>query len=342
MEILITGRLKSISTSYLDKLTNQHKVVLASDDVNKNIIGKKCKMFNEPISSQGFIKLFSSYSFDTVIYFACRPEERLDYFGDMQDLETTLQLCSNYDVKHVIFVSSTYVYQGLSNVNEETTPSPNDSCSVLLHSCEKLCEIYRENNGMSILTLRVPSLFGLYENISIIGNLTQQIATKSFAQIAGLEHQLVDYLSQEDLSELTVRIIQDWPENIKLMNIPGARQLTFSELSVSLRRIVHTTRISFSEKPALVYYPVYSNIAKREFDWVPIIDLEDDINDLIANINSKNISTIKLVQQKLVDFFKSKSNILKTSELALGYIVMEILNNVTSTTAQFQYIDFRL
>ncbi|HBL85283.1 MAG: hypothetical protein A2Y17_03550 [Clostridiales bacterium GWF2_38_85] len=342
MEILLTGSLKSISTSFVDKLTDLYKVVLASNDINKNIIGKECKSFSEQLSSQGFMKLFSTYSFETVIYFAGRPDENRGYFNDLQDLEITLKLCSDYDVKRVIFISSTYVYQGLISVKEETQPVPGDGAGVLLHSCEKLCEVYRKNNGLSIVTLRVPILFGLYENVSIIGNLIQQIATKNFAQISGSEHQLVDFLSQEDLSELVVRIIQDWPEKIITINVQGARQLTFSELSVSLRRVVHTTRISFSDKPAMVYQPVYSNIAKREFDWVPLINVEDDINLLIENINAKNISKISYFKQKIIDFFKSQSNILKTIELAIGYIIMELLNTVTSTTAQFQFVDFRL
>ena len=83
MEILITGRLKSITTSLLDKLTAQHKVVLLSDDINKNVIGQNCRYFVQSINQASLIKLFSSYSFDSVIYFAGRPDEASDASVDM-------------------------------------------------------------------------------------------------------------------------------------------------------------------------------------------------------------------------------------------------------------------
>ena len=326
----------------LDKLTAQHKVVLLSDDVNKNVIGQDCRYFVQSINQSSLIKLFSSYSFDSVIYFAGRPDEASDASFDMPHLEQMLLACSNHDVERFIFVSSTYVYNGLLSVTEETTPSPADNISLQLYACEQLCEIYKKNNGLSVMILRIPCMFGLYESASLIGNMVQQIAMRGFAQIGGLEQQVVDFLSQEDFGELLMRLHQQWPEHIEIINVPGARQISLLDLSVSLKKVAHATRISFSEQPATIFAPISSVIAKQEFDWVPIVGIEDEISSLVTNINAKTISTYEQIRQQIIDFIFTKSTVVMVVELAAGYALMEALNRITSTSVQFSYVDFRL
>ena len=339
MDIFLTGRLKSISTSFIDRLTDSYQVVIASDNFNKSIVGDKCKSFNEEIGSQGFNKLFSTYSFGTVIYFCGRPDEK-PFFDDMKGLEATLKSCSDHDVEQIIVISSTYVYQGLTSPDENSSPLPIDAAGVLLNSLENLCEIYRLNNALKVLIMRVPMLFGMYEQDSFIGNIAKQIEAKKFAHINGLPNQHVDFLSQEDLSELLVRVMNGWPDDINSINVPGAKQMTFQELGDCFLKSVH--RISFSETPALIYPPVSSSIARKLYEWSPIINIEDDIPDIIKNIGVQKVSFFDRIKKKIAEFFTTKSNIIKVIELVIGYILMEVLNNLTSTTSQFSFIDFRL
>lgn len=341
MDIFITGRLKSISTSLVDRLASSYQVVLASEDFNRTTIGEKSKSFSEPIGSQGFNKLFTTYSFNTVLYFCGRPDEKC-VFDDMKGLEATLKACSDHDVEQVIVVSSTYVYSGLTEPDEETQPVPNDASSVLLYSLEKLCEAYRENNALKVLILRVPVLFGMYEEESFIGNIAKQIETKKFAHINGLPNQHVDFLSQDDLAELLKRIMLEWPSDLTNINIPGAKQMTLQELGNVLKQIVPATRISFSEKSALIYPPVSSGIAREIFEWSPVISIEDDITDIIKNIGSHKMSAFKKLKKKIYDYFGTKNNIVMVIELVIGYLLMELLNRLTSTTSQFIFVDFRL
>lgn len=315
---------------------------MASGDVDAGISGKNCVLFGSDPGDDGFEKLFRTYAFNAVIFFSSRPEEPEGSFRDLEQLETVLKLCANHDVDKVIFVSSTVVYEGLTNVDETTVPMPTSKMGLLLYSCEQLCDIYRKKHGISVVVLRPPSLFGYYESKSIIGNIVLQIATKNFVQFYGIEEQLIDFLSLEDFGELVVRILYDWQHNISVINVPGARKKTFAQLGRGLYRVVHTTRIAFSGKPAHVYPPVQSNIARKAFDWTPIIDIDDEIPHLIECIDSIKRKPKTGLRKRIYSFFKTKTFILKVAELLIAYLCMEYLNYLTKTTVQFQSIDFRL
>jgi nucleoside-diphosphate-sugar epimerase len=137
-------------------------------------------------------------------------------------LDLVLQSCCDNDVERFVLVTSTYIFNGLHEANDDTVPEPDDRASFGLFACERLCDTYRKNYGLSCIVLRVPCLFGRYESGSLIGGMMQQIALKGFTQIPGPEEQVADFLAQEDLGELLLRLYQDWPEHITAINIPGA------------------------------------------------------------------------------------------------------------------------
>ena len=341
MDILVTGKLAPVSSSFCDKLSKYYHVIASSEDINQSYIGAVFKSFNYAVNSESFSRLFHVYSIETVIFFASRPELGGNAMGELNELDRVLSLCAANEVSRVIFVSSTYIYDGCPNANEETAVNPKDNEGLLLWSCEKLCDFYRKNRGVSVVTLHAPCLFGHYEDQSLIGHLIYQAVTRNYLRIEGNRNQMADFLSLEDLSELILRLLSQWPEETSVINLSGSRCMTLSQLADCFGDSVHQTRVSFTGQSMAVCPPVSSSFARREYDWVPVIDIAKEIPSLVHNLYREDENRLPLTR-KIKNIISSKSMIIKTIELVLGFLLMEYLNTLTSTAVQFRYVDFRL
>lgn len=342
MEILLTGHLSSVSESFCKKLALRHKVVACSEDIIPAHLGKSCITYAQNPEDNEFLKLFTTYYFETVIYFAKRPEENVDFYHEFKELDDVLRLCSEYNTTNFIYISSTFVYEGLSDVTESSIPVPVSDISLFLDSCEKLLALYRKSSGMSILVMHTPCLFGDHESSSIVGNLAQQVAMTHSLQICGTENQTVDFLSQADLGELVLLIVNDFPSNIKTMNVPGASTLTFGELVKLLHRVVYATRISFAKQKAPVFHPVKSDLAFNKYMWKSETTIENEIFNLINKVSKTRKTPVTEETHGPIEFLKARPTLLQNIEIIAGYSFMELFNKITGSIVVFRYFDFRL
>ena len=341
MELLITGRTAEITAPFCDRLGQRHKVVLASEDV-PTLRGRRATPFKMSPHEKGFEKLFHSYSFGAVFFFSQRPEEQNEYYDELQDLEYSLRLCSEHNISKFVYISSTSVYAGLDSFNENTEPIPVDGKGVVLSACEKLCEFYRLKHAMSVIILHTPSLFGYGETVSVAGSILSSAVKNASVRINARENQVCEFLSQEDLSEFFMRLLDDWTEEYPVINLPGASSITFGQMAQDIKTSIPSLRVSYTGLSAHIANPAVSNIARREYDWVPVYNISEEIPRIISVLRGTEDNDDRSLINKISDFFKRHKFIIRLAELLLGFFVMELLNYWTRTSVQFQYIDFRL
>lgn len=333
--------LSSISAGFCDKLCSRHKVVLASDDVEKSNIGKKAIPFVIQQGDDKLSKIFHSYNFGTVLFFSPASYGIRENTGELSKLETILRACVEHDVKNVIYISSTSIYSREPNADEKSRPEPCDSIGVELEACARLCDFYRKNEGLSVLVLHVPYLYGYGESTSAVANMVKQAVERSAIRFEGSKDQICEYLSQEDLSSLILRIIDDWPaENV--LNVPGGCAYSFSGLGVEFIKLMPTLKISYSSGSNTVPVPVNTELVRREYDWVPVIDIVDELPRLIREYSNRFNPEKSSVKKRVKKFFSKNRLIIILAEIIFGYLITEMLNSMTNTMVQFQYIDFRL
>ena len=82
MDILMTGRLAGLTSSVSDPLVRNHKVVMASDDLIASGKRKGVTPFRISPHGAGFEKIFHSYAFDTVLFFAQPLYTQQEYFEE--------------------------------------------------------------------------------------------------------------------------------------------------------------------------------------------------------------------------------------------------------------------
>lgn len=305
MEILFTGKVSSISAPFYEKMAKQHNLVVASEQIFPAITGKLPTPYKMSPQDSSFPKLFRSHSFGAVVYFSQRPEEQHESCNDLQELELVLRLCADHNVSNLIYISSTSVYAGMERVDESTVPIAVNSTSVVLAACEDLCDFYRRKTTMNILVLHTPCTFGYGESTSLIGDIISQAVGHASVRFKGTENQLCDFLSEEDLAEFLIRVLDNWPKEYSVINLPGASSVTFGALGEALRNHLPTLRISFVGQPAAIASPIESTIARKEYDWVALLTITDEISRLLTDYRVATKPARQSIVQQTLGFFRN-------------------------------------
>lgn len=341
MELLITGRLSSLSASFCDRMSEKHKLLLSSTDIDNAVIGKAATPYKIAPHDAGFEKLFHSHTFGAAIFFSQRPEENKDYFDELQDLECVLRYCSEHGVEKVIYVSSTSVYAGMSMVDEHTESMPLNGIGVVISACERLCDFYREQKGMSIVTLHTPSTYGYGEKSSFVGRIISEAVDQASLRFDGTENQICDFLSETDLAELMIRMLDDWSLN-EVINVPGGCALSLVKLGEEMKNAVPTLRVSFSGRPMAIAAPISSDISRNRYDWIPVHSLSDELPEIIEEYKKVTGKKKGSFFAPVTAFMEKHAFIIRFIELVIGFLIMELLNRYTGTTSTFRFVDFRL
>ncbi len=336
MDLLFTGCLSYLTGSAAEALIGGgHNVAYASNALNHEILGKKITPFRISPSSDEFERIFHSYSFNVVVFFSQELYQKAPYYGEYQDLENLLKICAEHEINQVVYVQP-------KHCGIEDNHMPEHDLTLLFESLDMLCDYYRNSKGMSIIKCSVPSIYGYGEASSVVGNAIAEARAKSLVHLYGAKDQLCGFLSERDLSEILLRICESWTLLYDEIDIPPADTLTFEQLGELLKEQFPTVRLSYTTYPVTADVKFDPRAIKQEYDWIPLIRLQDDMPRLIKGSN-ENVTAEKVgPAEKLRTFLARHSFVIKLVELILGFLIMELLLRITSTTVQFNYIDFRL
>ena len=339
MDILVTGKLATMTSAFCNKISSRHKLVMVSEDVNAKNIGASANVFKLSPCDSDFEKLFNSYNFDTAVFCSQHPEIDDESYNEFDNFANFLKVCSDHDVMKVVYVTSSSVYE---SPQEKVHKVPTESMGVMFSACEQLCEFYRKRRAMSIITLKIPSLYGYGEENSLIGSAISGILTQAAYKFKGSEDQYCNFISEKDLGELLIRMIDSWSNEHILIEVQGGTTYTFRQLSEVLRGFFPTARLTYEGMSYHVPSVSDSDLAKKEYDWVALDELDGDITRLVNLLKKTNRKATYTAAEKVKNFMQGHKFIVVLIELFLGFVIMEILNYASGTTVQFKYVDFRL
>ena len=334
MDVLVTGKLGMATEALFEKIIASHTVAVAGADIVPGRLGKKIIPFQISCKDDSFEKIFHSYNFQVAIFFGQSFFDETQEFDEYQDLNQCLQICSKHDVNQVVYIRP--------KLAEEGKEIPDTSRGALLQACDGLCRFYRLRRAMSIQILNIPELYGEEETTSLIGRAVLAAREKASITLPGEKEQKVAFLAQQDLGELLIRVLEDWVKEVECMDITPADQMTFEELGGLLQEKFPTLRISYRPNPGIAEVTYVDRRVRREFDWIPVVKLEERLEKVVNAQNHLETDTTKGFWEKITNYIQEHFFIVKIIELLIGFLLMELLNRVSGTTIQFQYIDFRL
>lgn len=342
METLLTGKIDILSQSFLTHLSMKSSLIISSENESLQFSGKNITLYYQSILDDDFLNLYSSYTFDAVIFFLSTPESTGPDRYEIDKLERVLEACVQSPVKKVIVISSAYVYKNVDTRSENVSQIPSDNANIRLFSLEELCRTYRETYDIPITVLRTSCLYGEEEIVSYVGKNVKNLVEKEETILDGKPDQVVEFLSLTDLGRLIERILLEPQKNISLMDVPGASSLSLRQFASLLKQKKGAVTIRFSEKELAVGPPLVAYLASKEYYWEPTIELHEQIEAIIETVEEKHQVKTKTLWERTREFYQSHSSILAVLELFVGFFLMEYLVGVSQTSVQFRVVDFRM
>lgn len=333
MDILLTGNLKQLSNAMLSRLEEDYKCVIFGENQKEALHGKNIISFlNEDVS-----RVYSTYNFDTVIFFSYALDGAVKVFDELEKLESTIHDCKKYQIKNFIYITTNDLVE--SETREDIS---NSSRYILMHACEKLCDVFSQNHVMKFTILRIPYLY----NMNCAGNQLytwlEDAITKQKIVMRTSDYQETDFLCDEDLGELLSRIL-DEPEHewYQVMNLSGNNPVLFRELEKQFKDLQPNLEVTYTNDTQCI--PEYKKdvLARTEYGWYPKHVLQDDIKVLYEAL-AGNRKKKKTSYERRIRYKKVKEKLRILLEIAVVFALAEGLNYWTGDNVMINFLDFRL
>lgn len=345
MSVLITGNDLRVAKTLAKKLCAEDKVVVVTKDNQPQFSEKRITALKLPPDSTLLEKLFRNYQFKTVIFLTSRHlRNDPSNSGELDELNRVLKLAAQENAGQVICVSSTLVYPADdSEVNEETCPQPSNDTAMLLYMGEQLCLYYRKNLKLNATVLHVPYLYGEEGSDLLTHDFLRRCMQKETICLPGGFNDKCDFLSENDLADFILRLINS-PQPSKpfeCINLGRSSAMTFGILANQLSGVFSGAKFEFCAGNGLFPTPVKVESARRHYGWAAMDCLTDDFSERM-NHYACGISQKKGATHRFRIPAWLQGTLVKWIELIAGFLLMETLNRISQTYAQFQFVDFRL
>ncbi len=344
MHILITGNLTSIVRELSFQLCAVNKLVFAAEKFDNKLLHKRAASYSYSPKDKLFSKLFNTYSFDAVVFLASRGENINKHeSGGIDELDIVLSLCTEHKIPQFILVSSSEVYAGITNIDEDSPTAPSDSFGCKLAAAEALCEFYKQKYKLNTLILHVPYIYGEHLDDSLITRIIIQAEQTGAVMLPAPNDKYCDFVKDSDVARLIGLIIEYG--NISgagTINVGTGKPITFGEVAALISAKFKDVKIEFSDNgESAVPPPVLVKTARKYYDWVAYYDIASEFSWIAQNI-SMEIPKPKSFISRLREKLRRQKILLQIFELLLGAGAMEFLNYITATSVQFRFMDFRL
>lgn len=238
MNVLLIGGAGSLINNLIIKMKKEgHRVCLLTGSRYKNKGYQKvfeqynftydCTCLNEIFESiDPDLTLFAG-AYDTNFRWEEEAAESVRYSSGLMNI---LMAFAMRGKGKFIYLSSDEVYSGNyeSNIEEEETLTPSGVRGMTLAQAEELCDSYRKNRNLDIITLRLDHLYGIPRNKEDVRDICTRMCLEALRdkKIAIRENTLFSPLYEADAIEFLYRIAASGVHKYSIYNISASREVS--------------------------------------------------------------------------------------------------------------------
>jgi nucleoside-diphosphate-sugar epimerase len=194
-----------------------------------------------------------------------------------------LELSKNHrNLRKIIYSSSSSIYGDAESfpTPEDSIPKPMSPYGVTKLAGEHLCQLYRENYGIPIISLRYFTVFGPRQRPDMaFHKFIRAILSGGTIEVYGDGKQSRDFTYIEDVVWANLQAMGKLTEH-SVFNIGGGNQATVNEVIDMLQELIgKKAKIAYQEKAKGDVKNTKADIsrAKEELDFEPGFSLEDGL-----------------------------------------------------------------
>jgi UDP-glucose 4-epimerase len=295
---LILGGAGFIGSHLADSLLHKGYQVVIFDRINCfkgniNHIIKKIKFiegdFNNEIDLKNALK-----GVDYVYHFVSTTLPQSSNLNPFYDVESNVlgsiklfEECVSNSIKKVIFLSSGGTVYGIPKetpIKETHGCNPLCSYGITKIAIEKYLNLFNYLYGLDYSVIRLSNPYGERQNPNVpqgvISVFLKKVFTGETIEIWGDGSVIRDYIYISDVSSALVSVIQKYSDE-KTFNVSSCNGYSLKQIIACIENITNRKAMvnytNLNRKFDVSINLLDNSLFKKEFNWLPVISLEDGI-----------------------------------------------------------------
>lgn len=325
--ILLVGNTGYVTEQFIENTFENNNIIIAGETHLKS--KGKIKVYNG--KRLPYEKIFETYDFDVVIFFARELTYRSHKEPDTEKLREILGLTAKYqkEAKLIYFSSLDGAY---SNKKDK---------SVITLSKENLCEFYTKHYGVDTKIVRIPHLYSGRLEGDFLYNVFEEMANGS-VNLKEIEGASAYFVSMQDISLLVSRFLENWQTGTGTLNVSDEFGITFGDITNKLCTYQPGVKIRYTGEDDGDQLEIKNTALRNEYGWISKISILDDMDEEYENYLTLKHLKATDIWSKIKKWFDRHTPFVKVIEITLMFIITELLNVVTGSTLVFSIVDFRM
>ncbi|MBQ4527209.1 MAG: HD domain-containing protein [Clostridia bacterium] len=326
--VLFLGNTGYITEEFIDETFPGVHITVVGDSNLKNTHLIKAYTLKKPSMK----RIFETYDFDLVIYLAKELSYNSTGKSDAEDLREILaSMKSTQKDSRFMYISS------LDAAFSESTDR-----ALLSRAKENLCEHYADKFDMNIKIVRIPYLYLSTYKKDYLYSLFDHMESEKSVKMEEFPASKCHFISSFDLSELIVRLTDNWKPGPGILNINDEFSVTFSDLTEKLSLLKPGVSFEYLGEKESADLNSINKAVRNEYGWFEKISIIDDINEQYEKFNKQKNHIVTSFFDKAKEWIKNHTLIAKLAELFGLFIITEILVYATNSAVLFSIVDFRM
>jgi len=326
--VLFLGNTGYITEEFIENTYPDSQAVILGESSLKS--KKNIKVYS--LRNPSYRRVFNTYDFDLIIYFANDLTYRSTAPSDAQELRKVLKVVKETqpDARFIYLSSPDSLFEGKSDR------------AFISRAKEELCEYYLHEHGLDMKIIRIPYLFsGGYKN-DFLYKLFDNADTKKEVLFDEIASARCYFLSMFDLSDLLIRITDNWKTGSGILNINDEFNLTFHDIEKKLSSLIPAVRVEYSGEKAGKVLTFNNKAVRNEYGWFSKISIVEDLEEQYENYLCSKKLILTSFYDKLREWLKKHTLIMKIAELFILFFITEGLLLLTGSSIIFSIVDFRM
>lgn len=325
MEILLTGNTCFVTKAWVEMAFPEDHVLITCGRGQPHPPKLRAITLD---SKERIGQLVDSYEFDRIVYFSEYLTPHSEQEGELDRLRRVLQANRNRES------------QLLYLAGPEAVLTPAIGKTVVAQAAEALCRHYAETSKVQIKVLHLPYLYGCDGTgapAGIAGLLTRMRDGELHFDEQALAP--VFALCMEDLSELVLRVFDNWTPEWESFTAPVVFALNYEQLGEAWKALHPGLKVTYGTD-LIRTYPPDDGVLRCRYGWFPRYSLEEDLPRLFRTETHARHS--RTWSQRLGGLRERHRHLLEAAEIVASFGFTELLVQLTGSQAQFRVVDFRL
>ena len=326
--VLLVGNTGYLNDEFISNTFDRARVTVVGNSDIRNSSNVKKYTVKEP----SYTRLFETYDYDLVIYFAGELTYSKEISSDSEKLREILEALSKTKKEaKFLYLSS---LDGAFNEKSEK--------GILTNAKEQLCMYFKNKHSLDLKIIRIPYLFSGTNKYDFLHKIFRQMTDNNKITVDEMPSARSYFLSMRDLSELVVRYVDNWTIGDGVLTVNDEFNITFSDILSRISELKSDVTVDFVGTNSGYDLDRNNKALRSEYGWFSkvsiIADIEEQYDNYLISINQKATNWL----DKVRIWFEKKTLIVKTVELFSLFILTELLILITGSSIHFSIVDFRM